>query len=333
VPGDVQIRQLEYLVALAHERHFGRAATACHASQPALSAALRKLEHSLGVTIILRGRRFEGFTPEGSRVVGWAHRILAERDALRTDLGRMRQGLTATLRIGAIPTAVPATALLTDAFADRHPHARVRVETLSSREIGRRLAEFDLDAGLTYLDGTRSRGAVELYRERYVLLTPADGPLGEHTSAGWAEAAALPLCTLIPSMQNRRILDDVVQAAGAQLTPVVETDTVAALYGHLGSGRRSTIIAHTWLHTLGVPPGLHAVPLPEIRPRPAIGLVTAAQQPTSIVAEALLEAVREVDVAGVLNRSAMRVLRQDGLQASPDQLDPDQPASAASAVS
>jgi DNA-binding transcriptional LysR family regulator len=304
----VQIRQLEYLVALAHERHFGRAAAACHASQPALSAALRKLEHSLGVTIILRGRRFEGFTPEGTRVVGWAHRILAERDALRTDLGRMRQGLTATLRIGAIPTAVPATALLTDAFTAAHPHARVRIEALSSREIGRRLAEFDLDAGLTYLDGRRSRSAIELYRERYVLLTPADGPMGERKVVGWAEAAELPLCTLTPSMQNRRILDDAVLAAGAQLTPVVETDTVAALYGHLTGGRRSSIIAHTWLHTLGVPPGLRAIPLPEVRPRPAIGLVTADQQPIPIVAEALLDAVRDLDVAGALDASADEAL-------------------------
>jgi DNA-binding transcriptional LysR family regulator len=326
VPGDVQIRQLEYLVALAHERHFGRAAEVCHASQPALSAALRKLEQSLGVTIILRGRRFEGFTPEGTRVVGWAHRILAERDALRTDLGRMRQGLTATLRIGAIPTAVPATALLTDAFTEHHPHARVRVEALSSRDIGRRLAEFDLDAGLTYLDGALSPPAVELYRERYVLLTPEDSPLAGRQSVGWAEAAELPLCTLVPSMQNRRILDDAVRAAGARLAPVVETDTVAALYGHLTSGRRSTIIAHPWLHALGVPQGLRAIPLPEVAPRPAIGLITADQQPTSIVAEALLEVVRGLDVAAALDLSAAQVLgRGSGL--------PDQSSSVSSAVS
>src|SRR5262245_56472694 len=121
MPGDILIRQLEYLVGLARERHFGRAAAACHASQPALSAAIRKLESELGVTIVRRGRRFEGFTPEGERVVGWAHRILSERDALRADLDRMRGGLTATLRIGAIPTAVPAIPMLTEAFCARHP--------------------------------------------------------------------------------------------------------------------------------------------------------------------------------------------------------------------
>lgn len=147
MPGEVLIRQLEYLAALARERHFARAAAACHASQPALSAAIRKLETELGVTIVLRGHRFEGFTPEGERVVGWAHRIVAERDALRADLARMHGGLTATLRIGAIPTAVPASSLLTEQFCARHPQAKARVEVASSRDIVRRLAEFDVDVG------------------------------------------------------------------------------------------------------------------------------------------------------------------------------------------
>ena len=78
----MSIQQLEYLVALARERHFGRAAAACHVSQPTLSVAIRKLEHELDVVIVLRGQRFEGFTAEGQRVITWAHRILAERSEL-----------------------------------------------------------------------------------------------------------------------------------------------------------------------------------------------------------------------------------------------------------
>ena len=73
----VLLRELEYLAALARERHFGRAAAACHVSQPSLSAAVRRLEHDLGVSIVQRGRRFAGLTPEGERVLLWAHRILA----------------------------------------------------------------------------------------------------------------------------------------------------------------------------------------------------------------------------------------------------------------
>ncbi|MFF2423588.1 LysR family transcriptional regulator [Streptomyces mirabilis] len=59
------LRQLEYLVALARERHFAHAAAACFVSQPSLSAAIRRLEHELDVPIVRRGRRYEGLTPEG----------------------------------------------------------------------------------------------------------------------------------------------------------------------------------------------------------------------------------------------------------------------------
>ncbi|MFI6907240.1 LysR family transcriptional regulator [Nonomuraea sp. NPDC050394] len=95
------LRQLEYLVALARERHFARAAAACHVSQPSLSAAIRKLERELDVPLVRRGRRLAGLTPEGERVPLWAHRILADTEALRQDLSEMREGLSGTLRIRA----------------------------------------------------------------------------------------------------------------------------------------------------------------------------------------------------------------------------------------
>ena len=67
--GEVLLRQLEYVAALARERHFARAAKACFVSQPALSAGIRKLEIELDVTIVQRGRRFRGVTPKGQLVV------------------------------------------------------------------------------------------------------------------------------------------------------------------------------------------------------------------------------------------------------------------------
>ena len=189
--GEVVIQQLEYLVALARERHFGRAASACHVSQPTLSVAIRKLEHELDVVIVLRGQRFEGFTAEGQRVVTWAHRILAERNELLADVERMRGGLTVTARIGAVPTSVPTSPLVTSRFLERYPGARVRVEALSSREITRRLGEFELDAGLTYLDNETPPGTkrVELYRERYVLITHEASGFAGSPSISWAKAA------------------------------------------------------------------------------------------------------------------------------------------------
>lgn len=301
--GEVLIQQLEYLVALARERHFGRAATTCHVSQPTLSVAIRRLERELGVVIVLRGHRFEGFTDEGNRVVTWAHRILAERDELLADVERMRGQLRAMARLGAVPTSVPASPLLTAQFRRNNPAATVRVEALSTREIAARLADFEIDAGLTYLDDETPPGTrrIELYRERYVLLAPSTEPIMTLDEVPWSRTATLPLCALTQAMRNRRIIDANMAADGARFQPVVEADTVGALFAHLAAGELATVASHTWLHAFGIPHGMAARPMKQIGAGPSIGLVVLDRRPNSIVAEALVAAASEVDFEGVLH--------------------------------
>ncbi|GAA4580694.1 LysR family transcriptional regulator [Planotetraspora phitsanulokensis] len=298
------LRQLEYLVALARERHFARAAAACHVSQPSLSAAIRKLERELGVPLVRRGRRFAGLTPEGDRVLLWAHRILAECDGLRDDLSVMRESLSGTLRVGAIPTALTAVSLLTTPFCERHPHARVSLSSLSSREINRQLAEFELDVAMTYLDDEELGNvrATPLYEERYLLLTPDDGELAGRDVVRWAEVAALPLCLLAPEMRNRRILDGIFRAAGAVVVPAIETDTVSALYAHVATHRWSSVIAHAWLHMFGVPEGTRIVRMERPAQVPRVGLVVADRSPEPVLATALLEITRGLDLRDTLDR-------------------------------
>ncbi|HWM01952.1 MAG TPA: LysR family transcriptional regulator [Actinophytocola sp.] len=304
------LRQLEYLSALAREGHFGRAAEACHVSQPALSAAIRKLETELDVQIVQRGQRFEGFTPEGKQVLLWAHRILAEQDAMRHELASMRGGLSGVLRIGAIPTALTVASLLTTPLSEQHPQVRVSIESLSSREIVHRLAEFDLDIGMTYIDGEPlgTVRVVPLYRERYMLLTPADGQFANHDSVGWEELADTPLCMLSSVMQNRRIIDRNFAEVGITVTPSVEADTVSAIYAHVGTKRWSSVIAHAWLHVFGVPEGLRVVPLKRPRRAHQVGLVLADRDPEPMLARALLDVTHRVDLQAELDALLQRYL-------------------------
>ncbi|MFY7960691.1 MAG: LysR family transcriptional regulator, partial [Elsteraceae bacterium] len=95
------IRQLIYLDALAREKHFRRAAEACHVSQPTLSAAIHQLEEELGVLIVERGHRFQALTREGEAVLAHARRILAEADLLKDTIAELRQGVTGRIRLGA----------------------------------------------------------------------------------------------------------------------------------------------------------------------------------------------------------------------------------------
>lgn len=292
------LRQLEYLSALAKEGHFGRAAETCHVTQPALSAGIRKLETELGVQIVQRSQRFEGFTPEGARVLRWAQRMLAEREVLDQELASLRGGLSGVLRIGAIPTALSVSAVLTAPMAERHPLVRFSLESMSSREIVDQLNDFTIDIGMTYVDG-EPLGQVRvmpLYRERYLFLTPTDGEFAGRDTVTWSEAAKAPLCLLMPVMQNRRIIDGYFADASAEAHPVVETDTISAVYEHVVALGLSSVIPHTWLHGFGIPDGTTVLRLPRPRRSYHVGLVLAGRGPESLLARALVEIINGRDL-------------------------------------
>ncbi len=101
------LTEFKYIVALARERHFGRAAKACFVSQPTLSVAVRKLEDELGVTLFERGMSDVSVTPIGEQIVVQAKRVLEETTAIRQMAHKGKEQLNGTLRMGAIYTIAP----------------------------------------------------------------------------------------------------------------------------------------------------------------------------------------------------------------------------------
>jgi DNA-binding transcriptional LysR family regulator len=299
------VRYLEYIVALARERHFGRAANACNVTQPTLSAGIKQLEESFGVLIVERRQRFVGLTPEGERVLAWAQRCLADYRGLEQELSESREGLLlGRLRIGGIPVGLPALGLLTALFAARHPRARFEIVSHTSREIQRGLDGFEIDVGVTYLDNdplARVR-TTELYRERYVLITHGGEPLGRRESVTWGEAAKLPLCLLTPSMQNRRILDSYFHQAGTDVQAVMETNSLVTLWSHVRFGAWSTVVPHTFLLLLGQPGHLVAVPLVEPIGSHTVGLVASSRDPLTPMTRAFIAFAGEVRLAADIER-------------------------------
>ena len=295
----MDLRHLGYLVALVREEHFGRAARACHVSQPTLSSGIRRLESEVGFPIVRRSQRYEGLTPEGETVLEWARRILADVDGLDAELDAMRGGLSGQLRIGAIPTSLACVSVLTTPLSATHPGITVTVQSLNSRQIERGLHDFELEVGITYLDSEPLTGvrAVTLYEEHYVLLTDSSGPLAGQEQATWAEAAALPLCLLTADMQNRRIVDGIFHEAGANPRPTIETNSISTMFAHVRDGPWSSVMAHAWLHVFDVPAGMRAMPLVEPVATRTIGLVWLDRDPEPILARALLEVAGDVDLA------------------------------------
>jgi len=300
----VDLRHLTYLVALVREEHFGRAAHACHVSQPTLSSGIRRLESEVGFPIVRRSQRYEGLTPEGERVLEWARRILADVGGLDDELGAMRGGLSGRLRIGAIPTSLPSLSLLTTPLCRSHPGITVAVHSLNSRQIERGLHDFELDLGVTYLDSEPLTGVrtLALYEENYVLLTAETEPLAARAEMTWAHAATLPLCLLTGDMQNRRIVDGIFHEAGVEPKPTVETNSISTLFAHVRDGPWSSVMSHAWLHVFDVPRGMRAIPLVEPVTTRTIGLVWLDRDPEPILARALLEITVGVNLESALRR-------------------------------
>ena len=286
-------RKYLYLIALAKEKHFGRAAASCHVSTSTLSAAIRDLETELGIAVVERGQHFTALTPEGQRVLDYAQRMAAQSEALRQDLARLQGGLSGQLRLGVIPTALTRVAELTASFARRHPQTTMLVRSLATHEILQALRSFELDAGIVYSEsgGDPDLAFQPLWEEGHVLITASDRFAGR-TAIGWSEAAELPLCLLTPDMQNRKIIDKVFAELGHPVSPRIETNSIVSILANTVAGPCSSIVPRAVLETIGTPAGLIVLDLKEPAVAWATGLITPAREPQSPMAAALREEAR-----------------------------------------
>jgi DNA-binding transcriptional LysR family regulator len=262
-------------------------------SQPALSAAIAKLERELNVTLINRGHNYQGLTPEGERLVVWAKRILAEQDAFKAEVAAVQSGITGTLRLGTDPTASTTLALPVAAFCAAHPLAKVQVRSrLSTKELHRQLRDYELDVAIAQFDPGDQEGlqVVPLYEERYTLLVSGDQLTSQASVMTWAEAAQLPLALLTPDMRIRQIIDSVFAAQGFVVTPQVETDSIASLYAHVGVGDWASIVPHTWLRAMPVVGRTRALRLVEPAAGAQVSVAIHAATPGSVAARAFVNA-------------------------------------------
>jgi DNA-binding transcriptional LysR family regulator len=284
------IEKLEYLLALARERHFGHAAEACGVTQPTLSAGIKQLEESLGVLLVQRGSRFVGFTPEGERTLDWARRIVADARAMRQEIRALKQGLAGTLRMAVIPTALAMVTKLTTPYRERHPAVTFTVLSATSITVLALLENLEIDAGITYLDNEplgRVR-TVPLYRENYCLITAPSAAFGDRETVTWEEVAGIPLCLLTPDMQNRRIIDRMLRSTGRDVHPTLESNSMVVLWSHVRTGRWASVMPQQLVSVLGLGEAVRAIPIVGGPPSPTVGLVVRHREPMTPLTAALV---------------------------------------------
>ncbi len=176
------LNELRYIVAVARERHFGKAADSCHVSQPTLSVAVRKLEDELGVTLFERRKGEVSITPIGEQVVSQAQRVLEEVSGIRQAAEQGKDQLAGPLRLGAIYTIGPyLLPHLIPNLAKAAPQMPLVVEENYTAVLSEKLKQGDLDVIIISLPfdepGVRT---LPLYEEPFVLLIPSSHPLNQY---------------------------------------------------------------------------------------------------------------------------------------------------------
>lgn len=295
------LASLRYLVALQEHRHFGRAAQACHITQPALSNALRALEGEFGAVIVKRGRTFAGFTPEGERVLQSARLMLHERELLQQELDSQAGRPQGRLTIGAVPTAMPVAARFAATLQARYPGLLPVVRSMSSPEIEAGLESLTVDMGLGYTDRLGEQGlklaVIAQYVERYFLVRRATrrsaAGLRIRGTTGWKDAAAHPLCLLTPEMHNRTIVDSAFALAGVSVKPVIETNSVLTLALSVVAGQVCSVLPGALVGAVRGYGELEAVALVQPELGTPIGFMVAQAERPSRTLDAALALARD----------------------------------------
>ena len=173
------LNELRYVVAVARERHFGRAAEACHISQPTLSVAVRKLEEELGVTLFERGTSETTITPTGRRIIQQAQRVLEEAAVIKRLAVQGQDDLVGMLRLGVIYTIGPyLLPHLIPRLHRRAPGMPLQIEENYTAVLSERLKDGELDVLILSLPFEEAGILTQpVYQEPFMVLMPTGHPL------------------------------------------------------------------------------------------------------------------------------------------------------------
>jgi LysR family hydrogen peroxide-inducible transcriptional activator len=182
----MNIRDLQYAVAVTELGHFGRAAEACHVSQPALSGQIQKLERQLGVNLFERTNRAVRITPVGELIIGQARDLLARVEQIEETAKAHLDPLTGVLRLGMIPTIGPyLTPILLPSVFHSLTNLELQLHEDMTHVLEHDLMENRIDAAITATPPADPRLAeIPLYEEPFWIALPTDHPLAADEEIG-----------------------------------------------------------------------------------------------------------------------------------------------------
>jgi LysR family transcriptional activator of glutamate synthase operon len=264
----MELRQLRYLVALADERHFTRAAEREHIAQPALSQQIRRLEAELGLTLVERTTRRVAMTHAGELLVGRARRVLAEIDAAQAELSSLAGVQAGRLSVGALHTMGPVDlSLLLSAFHRSHPAVELTVREQSSEELAEMLRVDEIDiAFLSVTEHIQSRGLTlqRLVSEELVAVVPRGHELSGRDSVRFAELSGEAFVSFRRGSRLRELLEWGAGEAGFNVSIALESNEARRIRSLVSSGLGVAILPRSDASGPGAPVAVAALVEPAL---------------------------------------------------------------------
>lgn len=271
----MNLRDLEYFVAVAELQHFRKAAERCFVSQPALSGQLKKLEEELGLTLFNRHTREVRLTPAGQSLLPYARNILAEARLLAEAAQSLRDPRTGPLKLGVIPTLAPY--LMPDVIrltGKAHPKLELYLSEMRTRELLLGLAEGTVEAGFLALPISQP-GVVtaEIFIEPFFLAVPSAHPLARRRELSIEDLAGQTLFLLEDGHCLKDQVLEVCNHGGAHEHPHFRASSLETLRQMVGAGNGATLMP--WLAVrapIGQAPSIRYLPFVEPSPHRRVAL-------------------------------------------------------------
>jgi DNA-binding transcriptional LysR family regulator len=295
--GWVELRHLEYFLAVAENRSFTEAAKRLHVVQSGVSATIKALERELGAELFVRGPAGVALTPAGEELRPRARETLdaarAAKDAVNATLGSVR----GTVTVGTLTriNVIDLPTLLVDLHA-RHPGVMVHLRAASAGSDGllRQLRDGDLDVAFLVFTGTppadlnaRLVAAVPL-----LLVVPVDHPLAQRDSVPLAELAGMSFVDSPPGYGTRTVIDNAFTAAGIDRTVTVEVADLGTAATYIRNGLGIGLLSWTILEDID-DAGLATVRIADYDLQWRLFVTTTALRPLSAATRALLALIEE----------------------------------------
>lgn len=286
------VRNFEYLLALHREGHFGNAAKSCNVSQPTLSAGIKQLEEDMGVEIVRHGRRYDGLTSEGMRVLTWAQQMYDDCKGLERELSALRRGIEGRFRLGVLPGTSGVAPTLSVALAEKIPLLQQTILVANAPSLLQAIRDNSLDMALMHFEDAPGEDLDThlLYRERIFVFQSTKTQQPRNTT--WENLLNRQLCLL------NSAVSEPIQNKLAQCTALtIRTDSMDVLSAHVATGKYSAVLPQSLAGRLAHIPNLQAIAIAGSMSHSNVGFVAGKNAFDSPSSRALLEMVHTPDLA------------------------------------